>query len=584
MAPLLARRPLRLLLLLVLTIGFVFPVFLHPTRFGGWDQTYFHAFDETARKSVIEYGQFPLWNPYHCGGRTLIGHVANCQLHPLFWFVSLPLGTAIGYKLYLLIHVFLALVGMDLYLRRRGADHVGAILGAVVFGASGYFSWHFAGGHISYLGLTLTPWLLICMDEARHKMRWGVWVGAVLASTYLMGGAYSYPFQVLLVALHSFYFAIRDRSPRIFVAAAIAAGVSLCVTGVKTLPVLEFTLRHSRTSGLLDSTPPWGILEMLISRSRSYGRWAGHHFVWPEYGAYIGYVALFLAGVAVVREPRRRAYYIGMGLLFAGLVLGNQGSFSPYVLLRKVPVFSDLRLPSRYIIFVVFYLGALAAFAVTAWRKRIARGEVLTTHPRLLRALPVLVVCLGVIEILSFSCVELFRTYNIKPVPIEKGRSYYQWYVGQPQIESYLGPFRNVGILRCYEEAANPQSKALRAGKVPQVWLHGAGGGSARRTGWSPNAVRATATLERPGLLVVNQNHDPGWRSSSGRVVNHRGLLAIRLPAGKHRLTIRYLPRSFIGGLVLSGLSLALVLLGFVLLRRREGGSWLGLLFPIKGR
>jgi hypothetical protein len=309
-----SSRSARAVLFLALTLGFIHPIFEHVTWFGGWDQGYFHGFDETARKTVLDYGQVPLWNPYHCGGRTLAGHVANLHLHPLFWLLALPFGTAIAYKLYLLIHVFLAMFGMDLYLRARGADGVGSILGAVAFGASGYFSWHFAGGHISYYGLALTPWLLIFLDRSREHIRYGIWAGLVLASVFLMGGAYSYPFMVLLVAVHVLVFCIKDRSARVFWAASIAALVSLGAAGLKTGPVLDFTLQHGRPSALLESIAPWEFVQMLLSRSHEYGRWLDHPFTWPEYGAYIGYAAFGLAVIAMLTRPRKHLYFIGMAV------------------------------------------------------------------------------------------------------------------------------------------------------------------------------------------------------------------------------------------------------------------------------
>ncbi len=574
----------RLLLLLLLATAFIFPVFTAPpTFFGGWDQGYFHGFDETARKALLEYGQFPLWSPYHCGGYSLAGHVANLHLHPFFWLLALPLGTAIAYKIYLLIHVFVGMWGMDVYLRERGADRVAAILGVVGFGACGYFSWHFAGGHLSYYGLTLIPWVLICLDRARVKMRYGVWIGVILALVFLMGGAYSYPFMVLLVAVHAVVYSIRDRSVRIWGATVLAGVISLGLAGVKTGPVFDFTLHHPRPSAILESIVPVELLEMLLSRDHSYGRWKWHPFTWPEYGAYVGYIVLILAGVAVISQFRKRGYYLGMLVLFAALVLGKHTDYSPYALLRQLPFYDNLRLSSRYVIFVVFYVAALAAFGLTELRQRLNKWRPTWQLSRWLRALPLVIVAVGVAEVLSFGVVEFKRTYNVRPIKARTGGAYYQSTARRPQTESYLGPFQNRGIVNCYEEGARPLSKHLRLGKyIAQIYPVDQNAGAAHQTFWSPNEIRFRAKLKRETVVVINQNYDHNWRAAGFAVVAHRGLLGIRMPPGDHRATLEFRPFSFTVGLLASVVTGLGIFLGLLALKRRDAAPWREILFPRK--
>ncbi|MCA9522223.1 MAG: hypothetical protein KC609_14685 [Myxococcales bacterium] len=562
---------------LAIAIAFLFPIFSDWQSMGGWDQTYFHAFDETARRTVLDYGQFPAWNPYHCGGRTLIGHVASTHMHPLFWLVALPLGTGLGFKIYLLLHIFLGVAGMHLYMRERGAEDLGALVAATAFGACGYFSWHFAGGHVSYYGLTLTPLILLFLERGRHKARYGVWVGLLLAWTFLLGGAYAYPFQVLLVGAHVIYYSVADRSPTAFYTAAIAGLVSLGVSAVKVLPVLEFTLKHSRPSQLLESIAPWELFEPLLSRRSHFGRWGNHPFTWPEYGSYIGYLPLLLAMIAAARQTTQRRYYVGMAIFFLLLVLGNHGPYSPYALLRKLPVYKDLRVPSRYLIFVVFYLAALAGFAVSAWRRELTSR--FAAH-QWRYYLPHATALLVILELCSFGQHEFRRTYNIKPVPLALGESFDQWVVGRPEVESYLGPYRNVGIVNCYEEGANPRSPHLRRGKVPQVFLERVGDGKIDEIRVTPNQITFRATLERESVVLINENVDSGWRIGDQKAFDVRGLIAFRLPAGERRYRAVYRPRSMVIGICLTSTFMLGIVFFFVGLARRQRTGWRATLFP----
>ncbi|HZI19899.1 MAG TPA: YfhO family protein [Pyrinomonadaceae bacterium] len=81
-----------------------------------------------------------------------------------------------------------------------------------------------------------------------------------------------------------------------------------------------------------------------------------------------------------------------------------------------------------------------------------------------------------------------------------------------------------------------------------------------------PHRVEVKTSSRAPGVLVVAENHYPGWRAYlDGRAVpllrvnyNQRG---VRLPAGEHEVVFVYRPWSFYGGLIVTALTgLALLL------------------------
>ena len=87
--------------------------------------------------------------------------------------------------------------------------------------------------------------------------------------------------------------------------------------------------------------------------------------------------------------------------------------------------------------------------------------------------------------------------------------------------------------------------------------------------------VRLRVTLADPAVLVVADAWHPNWRTWVDGREAHTGRVngafrGVALPAGEHRVEMRYRPRSFSTALAVSGTTLALLVLLLVLDRRRR--------------
>jgi hypothetical protein len=96
----------------------------------------------------------------------------------------------------------------------------------------------------------------------------------------------------------------------------------------------------------------------------------------------------------------------------------------------------------------------------------------------------------------------------------------------------------------------------LRADLKAEEYLVDPTKGSVSRVDWSPNRIDLRADLREPARVRVNQNWHPGWRATVGDTVSDNGLIAVDLPAGRHDLTLRFLPRSALAGLFASLIAL----------------------------
>jgi hypothetical protein len=97
--------------------------------------------------------------------------------------------------------------------------------------------------------------------------------------------------------------------------------------------------------------------------------------------------------------------------------------------------------------------------------------------------------------------------------------------------------------------------------------------GSAQIIRYEPNRIDVSTKADGPSVLVLGENHYPGWRTYiDGRAVdtlrvdyNLRGAV---LPAGEHLVQFSYQPKSLLIGTAISLLAVVLLLSGIVIDRR----------------
>jgi hypothetical protein len=79
------------------------------------------------------------------------------------------------------------------------------------------------------------------------------------------------------------------------------------------------------------------------------------------------------------------------------------------------------------------------------------------------------------------------------------------------------------------------------------------GPGTVDQTLWTPNRLRYEVNSAAPNTLVVNQNLYPGWRlRGDGELYDQKGLIAVRLPPGRHNLELVFAPTHIVIALLIS--------------------------------
>src|SRR3954447_5015298 len=145
------RVPLLGALFLAATAAYCVPVLSDLDNWGhyDWNLSFFHL--AANYRSVVEFGELPLWNPWYLGGFPSIGNPQAPFLDP--WFLlDLLLGFVRAIKFRIAGHVFLGLAGMYWCARELGLSRLSACYAAGTFVFSTWLALHLHSGHLWVLG------------------------------------------------------------------------------------------------------------------------------------------------------------------------------------------------------------------------------------------------------------------------------------------------------------------------------------------------------------------------------------------------------------------------------------------------
>ncbi len=544
-----------------------------------WDYTQLTQW--IAVQSVTDFGQFPLFTPYTCGGMGLLGNPQSRVMTPWFLF-HLLFGVDIGIRLELIVHVAFAFAGAYYLARVAGLSRTASFVSGLVFPICSFHYAHFAVGHAATaLPQAYLPWPLAFALRALELRRasFAACAGAVIALMFGEGGAYATAYSFLALAAVLGWAAVARRSWEplrvlalvlVFTAAFGAAKFAL------TYEVMQSNPRHTQNP---DGFFPLLMLRALFSRNQdllqrhAYQRWS-----WHEYSAYVSPFFMLLAILGAVLERRRTRVYAACVALFAALAVGYLFSIwetpprpleSPWTLLHRIPPFNSLRVPARLMVLVVLFLGLLAGFGVDALRQRLSARRF---------GLVLALAGLSVVDAWLVGTGNLEYAFGSKrdsaPLPAPPAGPFAQHFDREPPLmEGDDGPatrrmaavvHQGYGVLNCYEPI-RPRRAAIAPdedGYRGEQYLVGAG--TSRLVEWTPQRLTFDVSAPAGATLVVNQNFDAHFRleDGQGRVVSHGGLLAVELPPGPQRVTLAYVCWSFwLGLLAALGATLATVLL-----------------------
>lgn len=605
------RLPLLLLTLAVIWMaapllepGFAASAIVGTDSYRSHDWLEVAKFEHSTRRSLLEWGQLPWWNPLLAGGIPQITHPSDGSLSPLI-VSSLLFGEVLGLKLNVVLALLAGTFGV--FFLGRGPlqlSRAASGAGAFVYACAGWLPARVAVGFYEVALLVAAPAVLALWTmpgELRSRRRRLV-LAAALTYTLALQLQLAVPILVLLMALIVLFRAGQQVAqgekldPTWAISGFLLLAIGGLLGGIKFIPMLD--LLSDAKFRRLNEYPLHPDAWYVGFQQLWYGLW--HHVPAlplldrdgnPRVQEYItlmpGYGALTLALIGLPSALRLRSPALPFamaGLVFLWFCFGPHAPIDGFLPLFQLPLFGSMRGPLRYANWpVLLGIALLTGVGLQALRDRLTD-----------RAVPVLLalLVLGTLPT-SLAARTLFRSsflYPLEDLPtpnpiVSEGlKGISAGGAHRLNLRKYVNVRR--GVPTIYD----PEDLPMKVGAIPAYRLNPKGGTSPDRAyageAWvtSRSATRAGTPMgearivayrgaeveiawevTEPATVMVNQNGADGWSCQehpiNGAAKTKWGLLGFDVPGGGGSATCRWRPPRLGAGLATSALGLVLLLL-----------------------
>lgn len=381
---------------------------------GGQDASWQFAPWVSFAREALREGRLPLWDPHHFGGYPFLSNPQVGFFYPPTWLAML-LPVNVGVSFYVALHVWLAGVGMMLFVRQMRGNWLGALLAAIAFSFSGFVSARIWGGHFAFLAVHVwTPWILLAL--AWSVQRGDAWsaiiAGLPIAMAILAGHTTSLVYVGVIWLAFAVYLFVAGNglfgeSPsdrmedkglkcsakrnldesrrdslkppiwkRLLVVRQVAIGalMGLTLSMVQLLPLIELASLSTRVAGAMEefgylgAMPPAHLITLVIPDYFGEPIWAGYWSVpnFTELTYYVGTLPILGMALALRKPTRLTWLYVALVAFGLMLALGGYG-FLYRIVYDLLPPFRMMRAPGRAGFLYTFAASALLGEAISTW-------------------------------------------------------------------------------------------------------------------------------------------------------------------------------------------------------------------------
>ena len=332
-------------------------------------------------REIVYGGEFPYWNRYFSAGQPIAANPEHEVFYPLTWLILLP-SYDLGYRLLILVHIYIALFGMYALLRSMELRPFPAWFGAMSFGLGGLYLSDvnllpilFCAAWIPWTSMYVRRFLL------RPNLRDYALAALFLGLQFLVGEPTTIMQTGMLIGMYALYRGWYAR-PRVsksltrVVWIALLSATALGVGAAQVLPAIDH-VRDSARSRPFDFdlvsawSMPWSKFAELIypnilghiSIKRVMWYWGGG--LYPGMGSpflfsiYVGLAVVALTvGGAFVRPRGGRLVFL---ICFVSAILALGGHTPVLRWLYRAGIATTIRYPEKFAMIGVFALIVFAA-------------------------------------------------------------------------------------------------------------------------------------------------------------------------------------------------------------------------------
>jgi len=325
-------------------------------------------------RATIQSGHIPFWCRDIFSGYPLYAD-SESGLFYIPTLLSFFLPALAGLNYFIFLHYLALALFTYLYGRVIGLSRAASVFAGLSFGLGGFALAHI--GHVNVVAsLTWFPLILYLIEKGLQKDTYSYffWAGLVLGLQFLAGFLM---ISLFTITLAFFYVVLHPReagwSMRSMLRALGMFGVFLVigfgVGAIQILPSFELVKESVRAGGLGASSasrfnfPPLNLISFVFpfffgTPNRYWGPWNI-----AELHAYVGILPLMLAPAAFFRKVSWHAkFFLAAGFAAFIMSLGKLGYF--YTLLHRLPGYSVLKEPARFVMIVDFAMIILAAIGL----------------------------------------------------------------------------------------------------------------------------------------------------------------------------------------------------------------------------
>lgn len=503
--------------------------------------------------TLTHFHQFPFWNPYKCGGMSMLGNPESSIVTP-FLLLYLIFGLVPGILLEIYLHVAIMFAGGYVLGRELGLVPLAALVLAAMFPSSSWLSLHMAVGHLNFLSIAYVPWILALLIASCRLHRWHLaMLGGLLCGLTLTEGNYGFVFAAMLVAIVAVWYAIIQLSIRPLVAAAVIGIFGLAFSLPKLIPTAEMLKINPRDWGISYLTWP-GALISLFSRYQDLNHKMVASFFFSEYAGYIGAPFILLALIGTFGQWRKSIPWVLGTVFFLFLYRGDIGPNSLTVWLRLLPLGGNIGLCGRWVIPLVFCVGVLAALG----------AQSLCEPPQQwARTLAKVLFVVGVADA-WLVCAPNYRYLLQQQQPAPERPAEFRQYWSEFPVPLTSIAMAGMGSTNCggvgYQVSRGSVLGYNETFYRGDYYLLDAGHVSEIR--WTPNRMTYEVSASEPTSLVINQTLYPGWHLARGNglVYPESGLIAVRVPPGRQQIELVYTPHHIVAASVVALFALAMLI------------------------